>query len=204
MLHSNSPSESLLSIHDHEDVKRSQDVSQSASLPRMPIDDKPKSTIKIKYNYKFAGKVHSCEKTVPLNSAEAKLHLNTKLSDPTHAAVESCSSDSSIPPKRPIRLARRSIFEPVSDNITPRSDLRLGVRKQTNSKLESSVSQEKKLNTVEKSALDWASFVDEEGIGDELIAAGKSKDAYKARQEFLARVEQKKENESRRARGLPV
>lgn len=60
----------------------------------------------------------------------------------------------------------------------------------------------KKLNTVEKSAMDWAGFVDKEGIKDELDAAGKSKGAYRARQEFLARVEQKKEEEARRARGL--
>lgn len=62
----------------------------------------------------------------------------------------------------------------------------------------------KKLNTVEKSAMDWAGFVDKEGIADELDAAGKSKNAYKARQEFLARVEQKKDDDARRARGLPV
>lgn len=63
---------------------------------------------------------------------------------------------------------------------------------------------EKKLNTVEKSAMDWAGFVDKEGIKDELDAAGKSKGAYKARQEFLARVEAKKVEDERRARGLPV
>jgi len=62
----------------------------------------------------------------------------------------------------------------------------------------------KKLNTVEKSAMDWAGFVDKEGIADELDAAGKAKGAYKARQEFLARVEYKKDEEARRARGLPV
>jgi hypothetical protein len=46
--------------------------------------------------------------------------------------------------------------------------------------------------------------VDKAGIKDDLDAAGKSKGAYRARQEFLARVEQKKEEDARRARGLPV
>ena len=32
---------------------------------------------------------------------------------------------------------------------------------------------EKKINVVEKSAMDWAGFVDKEGIQDELDAAGK-------------------------------
>lgn len=63
---------------------------------------------------------------------------------------------------------------------------------------------EKKINVVEKSAMDWAGFVDKEGIQDELDAAGKSKGAYKARQEFLARVEGKRVDDERRAKGLPV
>lgn len=52
--------------------------------------------------------------------------------------------------------------------------------------------------------MDWAGFVDKEGIKDDLDAAGKSKGAYKSRQEFLARIERKKEADERRARGLPV
>lgn len=83
-------------------------------------------------------------------------------------------------------------------------DLHFGVRKDTGVVLLGAGKDAKKLNTVEKSAMDWAGFVDKEGIADELDAAGKSKGAYKSRQEFLARVEQKKEEESRRARGLPV
>jgi hypothetical protein len=46
--------------------------------------------------------------------------------------------------------------------------------------------------------------VDKEGIKDELEAAGKSKGAYKARQEFLNRVESKRVDDERRARGLPA
>jgi hypothetical protein len=50
--------------------------------------------------------------------------------------------------------------------------------------------------------MDWAGFVDKEGIKDELDAAGKSKGAYRARQEFLARVEMNKLEEERRLKGL--
>ena len=48
--------------------------------------------------------------------------------------------------------------------------------------------------------MDWAGFVDKEGIKDELELAGKSKDSYAARQDFLARSEFRREDEARRAR----
>ena len=48
-----------------------------------------------------------------------------------------------------------------------------------------------KLNTLEKSKLDWVKYVDEEGITDEL--ALHNKDGYLARQDFLSAVEANKE-----------
>lgn len=88
-----------------------------------------------------------------------------------------------------------------------RTDLYFGIRRSETGIALSTIQakgKEKKLNTVEKSAVDWAGFVDKEGIKDELDAAGKSKGAYKARQEFLARVEEKKVREERERRGLPA
>jgi len=164
------------------------------------LSDGPDSMIMIKRTYNFAGKVHTEQKLVPRNSAEAKLFLASQTSN------EPTPEDTSSPftkPKRPIKTVRRSVFEPISD-IPRRMDLHFGVRKDTGVVLLGAGKDAKKLNTVEKSAMDWAGFVDKEGIADELDAAGKSKGAYKSRQEFLARVEQKKEEESRRARGLPV
>lgn len=146
------------------------------------------------------------------DSAEAKLYL---ASLPDSSPAENSTGMSTDPndaenivspftkPKRPPKKARRSIFEPVIDGLPKRTDLHFGVRKDGSGiTLVSITGKEKKLNTVEKSAMDWAGFVDKEGIKDELDAAGKSKGAYKARQEFLARVEDKKEEEARRARGL--
>ncbi|RKF76955.1 SWR1-complex protein 5 [Golovinomyces cichoracearum] len=171
------------------------DRHEKIRLPSQILDDAHDSTITINRVYKFAGKTHSEQKVVASNSAEAKLYLQTN-PDNSDAAP-------SPKPKRRPKLARRSKFEPVNEAILQRSDLCLGIKKKILTSVDPS-SSEKKLNTVEKSALDWASFVDKEGIAHQLDAAGKSKDAFKARQEFLARVEQKKEYESRRARGLPV
>ena len=43
-----------------------------------------------------------------------------------------------------------------------------------------------KLTTLEKSQLDWASYVDRAGLNDELVLH--NKDGFLARQEFLQRV----------------
>lgn len=159
----------------------------------------------IKRTYNFAGKVHTEQKLVSRNSAEAKLFLASQ-PDPASVAVPDPEPSLFVKPKRPVKKARRSIFEPVLAELPQRTDLHFGIRKDSNGVLlvGGATGKERKLNTVEKSAMDWAGFVDKAGIKDELDAAGKSKGAYKARQEFLARVEDKKEEESRRARGLPV
>ncbi|CAG8970723.1 hypothetical protein HYALB_00001505, partial [Hymenoscyphus albidus] len=156
------------------------------------INDGPHSMILIKRSYHFAGKLHHEQKLVPKSSAEARLFLASQ-------PVDSPTPTPTSPPKRAPKKARRSIFEPQVD-LPIRTDLNLGVRKEEE-RVES-MGKEKKLNTVEKSAMDWAGFVDKEGIGEELDKAGKSRGAYRERQEFLARVEGKKEEEARRARGI--
>ncbi|KAI1003786.1 hypothetical protein K3495_g4422 [Podosphaera aphanis] len=163
------------------------------------IDDGQNSMITIKRTYNFAGKIHEEEKVVPRNSAEAKLYMTTHSNASTEPPSKKLEK-----PKRPLKLAYRSIFEPVPENMPKRTDLHFGTRRANRVLLAGVVNQEKKLNTVQKSAIDWASFVDKEGISDELDAAGKSKGAFKARQEFLARVEQKKEEQARRAKGLVI
>lgn len=164
--------------------------------PQLENDD-PDAMIVIKRTYKFAGQVHTEEKLVPKNSAEAKLYLSSQ------PAAQPDGDDSSpfTKPKRPIKKLQRSRFEPIIDGLPQRTDLYFGKRAiSNNALLGAKTSIAKKLNTVEKSAMDWAGFVDREGIKDELDAASKAKGAYKSRQEFLARVEEKREEEARRAR----
>ena len=163
------------------------------------MDNEPDSMIMIKRTYNFAGQVHTEQKLVPRDSAEAKLFLASQ-----DAVVDPSEVDSSLPsvkPKRPTKKARRSVFEPLVE-LPRRTDLHFGIREDTGIEITALGKDAKKLNTVEKSAMDWAGFVDKEGIKDDLTAASKSRGAYKARQEFLARVEQKKDEEARRARGL--
>lgn len=146
------------------------------------------SMIRIKRTYNFAGRVHTEEKLVPRDSAEAKLYLASQEGDaPPDAPLT----------KRLTKKAFRSAFEPIIEGSTSRTDLNLGLAARMKAANEA---QAKKLNTVEKSRMDWAGFVDKEGIKDELELAGKSKDSYASRQDFLARSEALRENEAQRAR----
>ncbi|KAF4632045.1 hypothetical protein G7Y89_g6086 [Cudoniella acicularis] len=187
--------------------RSSQSPEFNRTKPAAPLNeakepDEDTGMVLIKRTYNFAGKVHIEQRLVPRHSAEAKLFLSAQKTSDIPSADTSPSSPFTKP-KRPLKKARRSIFEPVIENLPQRTDLHFGVRKPGEGGIGVlGTGKEKKLNTVEKSAMDWAGFVDKEGIADELDAAGKSKGAYKARQEFLARVEQKKEEETRRARGV--
>ena len=185
------------------DSKRNGVTSQNGrkdSRSPSTLGDGPDSMIMIKRSYNFAGKVHTEQKLVPRNSAEAKLYLSTQKEAPDPTTEDPSSPFTKS--KRPVKKARRSVFEPVTEGLLQRTDLHFGERKDSGVSLVSVEKEAKKLNTVEKSAMDWAGFVDKEGIKDDLAAAGKSKGAYKARQEFLARVEAKKEEDARKARGL--
>jgi len=149
--------------------------------------------IKIKRTYNFAGRVHTEEKLVAKDSAEAKLYLESLGENADPGAAEDDA------PKRMPRKAFRSIFEPMMEQISQRSDLNLGMSVRLRAR-ELAKQDAKKLNTVEKSRMDWAGFVDKEGIKDELALAGKSKGSFAERQQFLARSEAKRDEEARRLR----
>lgn len=150
--------------------------------------------VRIKRTYNFAGKVHTEEKLVARDSAEAKLYL---ASLPTTGETP---DDDGAEPKRMPRKAFRSAFEPILDPTATgrRTDLNLGVSMRLRAR--ELAAGAKKLNTVEKSRMDWAGFVDREGIKDELELAGKSKDSFVTRQDFLARSEALREADARKAR----
>jgi glutamate synthase domain-containing protein 1 len=149
----------------------------------------------IKRTYNFAGKVHTEEKLVARDSAEAKLHFASLGEN-----AEPNSGDTAFSPKRKPRKAFRSVFEPITDQISQRSDLNLGMAVRLRARELAQEENAKKLNTVEKSRMDWAGFVDKEGLKDELELAGKSKTSFAARQDFLARSDARREDDARKAR----
>ncbi|OAA78140.1 SWR1-complex protein 5 [Akanthomyces lecanii RCEF 1005] len=178
------------------ETTRETNVSQATSaeiFQEAEKQDDPPEMIKIKRTYNFAGKVHTEEKTVARDSAEAKLYLASE--EGQAAAVAAAAS----PPKRATRKAFRSAFEPIVTDASGvrRLDLNLGMAARLQAAKEL---QAKKLSTVEKSRMDWAGYVDKEGIQDELALAGKSKHSFAARQDFLARSQAIRDEDSRRAR----
>ncbi|CEJ89392.1 Putative SWR1-complex protein [[Torrubiella] hemipterigena] len=160
---------------------------KSPLATKSPANGSP-AMIRIKRKYNFAGRVHTEEKLVARDSAEAKLYL---------ASQEGQEEGDASPPKRVTKKAFRSMFEPLGDISSKRSDLNLSMAARMQAAKDA---QAKKLTTVEKSRMDWAGFVDKEGIKDELELAGKSKTSYAARQDFLARSEAIREEDARKAR----
>jgi hypothetical protein len=166
-----------------------------ADMPSTSTEGEPDDMVIIQRTYNFAGKVHTEEKLVARDSAEARLWLQSQSSKDHSQPGDSKFSK----PLRPPKKARRSIFEPIIDPLPQRTDLRFGASANSNRQTGRPVNA-KKLNTVEKSKMDWAGFVDKEGIKDELEMAGKARGSYMNQTEFLARVEEKREEEARKAR----
>ncbi|KAK6332148.1 swr complex subunit [Orbilia javanica] len=119
--------------------------------------------ITIKRTYEFAGETITEEKQVAANSFEARAYLSSLQAD----TPQTSNSDRPKPLRRPMR--KISKFDPAFVGA--------GAKKAS------------KLNTLEKSRLDWAGFVDKEGIGDELDKKRREGgDSYLERQDFLGRV----------------
>ncbi|KAK6353161.1 swr complex subunit [Orbilia brochopaga] len=120
--------------------------------------------ITIKRTYEFAGETVTEEKQVPANSFEARAYLSSLQTGVTPSASTSTPAK---PLRRPMRKASK--FDPGIGG---------GAAKKAT-----------KLNSLEKSRLDWAGFVDKEGIGEELDRKRREGgDSYLERQDFLGRV----------------
>lgn len=132
--------------------------------------------ILIKRTYEFAGETVTEEKQVNKSSAEARLYLAAVA---THENPSTSTHDKKTPLRRPKK--RTSMFEPPpgdSPFSTP------GAKGKGT-----------KLNTIEKSKLDWAGYVDKEGIKDELEGAEKAKDGYLGKMDFLDKMSAKREGD---------
>lgn len=146
--------------------------------------------IKIKRTYKFAGEWITEEKVVSKHSAEAKAFLSSG-EQVEYTAEDAAAATAARSLRRPLRKVSR--FDP-----NPTGAIKKSWEKQV-------VPDDKdargpKINTVEKSRLDWASYVDKAGIKDELRTHSKAKEGYIGRMDFLGRMEDKREEERRAAR----
>lgn len=143
--------------------------------------------IKIQTSYTFAGKVVTESKLVDANSAEAKAYLNS-----TSFLTQIDDSGNKVP--RAFVPVLRQI--PGTDEPT---ELRIKLKRPSLiDKFLSSQGKKLKLSTLEKSRLDWASFVDKRKIKDDLKLHNKA--GYLDKQDFLGRVESKRDKQYVEAR----
>ncbi|KAJ5581544.1 hypothetical protein N7535_000164 [Penicillium sp. DV-2018c] len=176
--------------HQQTDKSAAQDQGTKDTEQKPRHDAHAEQMTKIKRTYKFAGEWITEEKVVPKHSAEAKAFLssgeNVELTEEEAAAAKAA-----LDRRRPLRKISR--FDP-----NPTGAIKKSWEKQV-------VADDKdargpKINTVEKSRLDWASYVDKAGIEDELRSHSKAKEGYIGRMDFLGRMEDKREQERRAAR----
>jgi len=183
-----------------------QEEKKDEAAKEMPAETKepqqtpkyPEEMVKIKRTYKFAGEMITEEKIVPKDSAEAKIFLaqGENVDAVTTADVEAAANaKAALKLRRPLRKVSR--FDPNPTGAIKKSWEKHPVADVTDVR-------GPKINTVEKSRLDWAAYVDQAGIKDELTVHSKAKEGYLGRMDFLDRVDAKKEEERRnvRLRGL--
>ncbi|ODV93332.1 hypothetical protein PACTADRAFT_51934 [Pachysolen tannophilus NRRL Y-2460] len=131
--------------------------------------------IKIKTSYEFAGDIITEDKWVDASSAEAQAYLNstklksTSLETPIQSRNQNQLKDSPAsisggPQRKSFKRKRPSLLDAVIND-----------------------SKASKLSTLEKSRLDWSSYVDKHNIKDELKT--NKKGGYLDKQDFLSRVE---------------
>ncbi|PLB44609.1 BCNT-domain-containing protein [Aspergillus steynii IBT 23096] len=164
---------------------------------------KPKYTeelVKIKRTYKFAGEMITEEKLVPKDSAEAKIYLASGNDAETvpvaDADAERANVKAALNLRRPLR--RLSRFDPNPTGSIKKSWEKQPAAAQAPGTEEGA--RGPKINTVEKSRLDWAAYVDQAGIKDELKVHSKAKEGFLGRMDFLDRVGANREEEMRNAR----
>ncbi|XP_006860223.1 PREDICTED: craniofacial development protein 1 [Chrysochloris asiatica] len=150
-------------------VKRgaeTEETSSSKLLVQAEEMEKPEETEKVKITkvFDFAGEEVRVTKEVEATSKEAKSFFkqNEKEKPQTNAP----SALSSLPAGS--GLKRSSGMSSLLGKI--------GAKKQ-------------KMSTLEKSKLDWESFKEEEGIGEELAIHNRGKEGYIERKAFLDRVD---------------
>jgi len=182
------------------DVDMDMDAEQDKENKSNPQEQDELITIKRRIEY--AGEVTEVEEQVPRNSKEAQHYLRAHPeADPKHKPPD--KSDLRRPLKRP------SLFEPnpigavkgvAPERLRPRAPSRMDVLLAEKRAEDERKKKAEKMTTVQKSALDWKGYVDQEGLREELDEYGKSKRGYLAREEFLGRADQVREEAARTAR----
>ncbi|KAF2206509.1 hypothetical protein CERZMDRAFT_89257 [Cercospora zeae-maydis SCOH1-5] len=170
--------------------------------------------VRIQRRHQYAGQITYVDVDVPRNSKEARKYFEEHPEqDPeriesagTGNGMENATSDAAAAAKnRPLR--RPSMFEPnptgmvkgvASEKLRLRAPSRLDVLMEQK-RLEAKKSAQK-LNTMQMSQYDWKSYVEKEGLKDELDVYERSGNRFLAKEAFLDRAAGAREAKARDAR----
>ncbi|KAL9622973.1 MAG: hypothetical protein Q9160_002691 [Pyrenula sp. 1 TL-2023] len=154
----------------------------------------PLDSITIKQTYRFAGELHVEEKVVSRSSDEGRAWLaqHSEGAAMTATADGAPLTKTGQPLRRPLRKMSR--FDP---NLNNPDSFKKNWEK---TMLQLKDPAGPKINTVEKSRLDWVDHVSRAGLKDELSEHAKAKGSYLHQRDFLDRVEQSREEDAKRAR----
>lgn len=161
---------------------------ESSETPEVkPEDDSQPKQIQIQTSYAFAGKLITESKLVDADSAEAKAYLNS-----TSAIA---AQDTSVKTHRSFVPVMRKL-----PGTEEQIELRIKLKRPSliDRFLSMSTNKKLKLLTLEKSRLDWASFVDKRQIEDDLKTHNKG--GYLDKQEFLGRIQNKRDEQYQKAK----
>ena len=155
--------------------------------------------ITIRRTYNFAGTTTTEEKFVPRESAEARLYLSSHAPPKPPTTTKDPSKPTLRRPlKRPSRFDAPAPYP--NDLLKATAAIKAPLAATQKSIAELKLERGQKLNTVEKSKLDWAGYVDKEKLKDELDKAEKAKGGYLERMDFLGRSEMAREEGLREGR----
>lgn len=179
---------------DGEREQPQKDSKGSAEVAAVSATDEESLKIRIQINYTFAGKLITESKLVDINSAEAKAYLNS-----TSSITSSSSSSNESQAKH------RTEVKVIRQDPQTKQDVELRIKLKRPSLIDKFIAlngnnKKMKLSTLEKSRLDWASFIDKRKIGDELKRHNRNGGGYLDKQEFLGRVDYKKDEIYQRAK----
>ena len=149
-----------------------QQVELKPSPPPVAESATGEKMVEIKHTYEFAGKTITESRMVPASSESARVHLSSASASPAPAPAPTPPTGRRPPPKK-----RASAFDAAAAS---------------KSRVQAAPA---KVNTLEKSRLDWAGFVDKEGIGDDLKKWNKGDKGYLDRQAFLGRVDDNRDKQ---------
>lgn len=163
-----------------------EDTPKEEEQPKL-LTEESVEQIRIETTYTFAGKLVRESRMVDVNSAEAKAYLNST------SGIMSGKADET----------GHKLYVTVLRNIPGGEEqVPLRIKLKRPSLIDKFLAGDKKnkLTTLEKSRLDWASFVDKKKIKDDLSLHNKA--GYLEKQDFLGRMDAKRDMEYQKAKEL--